>query len=173
MPGGASSQSVSFQQNYIGHSHFGQVVNGLTAQASSSNHHRISWPEAGGGIQEDCKAERLMLLLTYEGNQPACELALTYQFTSATESLFLSPCFQSLNYSNMKTVSILTNNSYFLFYFIKLTIKHSCFDTYLSQSKLSTEHLYSVQNLYITVSITPWTSFSSQPCINPPLQPLD
>lgn len=65
------------------------------------------------------RLKRLMLLLTYEGNQPACELALTYQFTSATQSLFLSPCFQSLNYSNIKTVSIMTNNSFF---FIKQTI---------------------------------------------------
>lgn len=60
------------------------------------------------------RLKRLMLLLTYEGNQPACELALTYQFTSITQSLFLSPCFQSLNYSNIKTVLIMTNNSFFL-----------------------------------------------------------
>lgn len=47
VPGGSSSQPVSLQQNYVGHTHFSQVVDSLTAQTASSNHHHICWPEAG------------------------------------------------------------------------------------------------------------------------------
>lgn len=52
VPGGASSQSVSLQQNNIGHPHFGQVVDGLTAQAASSNHHHVGWPVAVGSYPQ-------------------------------------------------------------------------------------------------------------------------
>lgn len=45
VPGGASGESVFLQQNYIGHPHFSQVVDGLTAQAASSDHNHICWSE--------------------------------------------------------------------------------------------------------------------------------
>jgi len=47
VPGGARSQAVSLQQNYVGHAHFSQLVDGVTAQTASSDHHHIRWSEAG------------------------------------------------------------------------------------------------------------------------------
>lgn len=45
VPRGAGRQPVSLQENHVGHAHLSQMVDGLTAQAASSDHHHICSPE--------------------------------------------------------------------------------------------------------------------------------
>lgn len=52
VPGGSSRQSVSLQQNCVGYAHFSQMVDGLTAEAASSDHHHISSPVAATQLHD-------------------------------------------------------------------------------------------------------------------------